>query len=89
MREKFELFYFSIADRGISKSEAKKLFTYFKKHDIDPKMLLESEEIMEKAIKYAEFDLEEMRKKLGFDKKSLIENYLKHQEELRKKWNRK
>jgi len=46
-----------------------------------------AEAALQEAVRYAGLDIDTMRKKLGFDTKSLIEGFLQRQEELRKKWN--
>ncbi|BCD62315.1 hypothetical protein NitYY0826_C1191 [Nitratiruptor sp. YY08-26] len=86
-KAEFKHFTFLIGERNIAKDDMKRLFNYLTKHKIDPKLILESEEVMERAVKGAGLDLAEMREKLGFDKGSLIKRYLERQEELRKKWN--
>ncbi len=84
----FKHFQYLLKNRDINEEAMKKLFSYLKRHDIEPHLLLESEHIMQKAVEACGLDLKEMREKLGFNTSSLVKRYIQHQQELRKKWNK-
>ncbi|NPA03316.1 MAG: hypothetical protein GXO61_00480 [Epsilonproteobacteria bacterium] len=83
----FNHFVAMLADRELEEDEIKKLFKALKKTKKEPHLLLESEEVMKEVVKVAKLDEKKLRVKLGFDTDSLIEKFLKQQEELRKIWN--
>ena len=74
-------------DRSLEEAQLRCLFRYVYKHDFKPEILLESEKILEEAIRYCGLDEKEIKKKMGFDQRSLIHDFIKRQEELRRKWN--
>lgn len=84
----FQHFQYLLKDRGFEFAELKKLFNYLTSHNIEPHLILESEEIMERAAKACGMDVERVREKLGFNTSLLIKNFIKRQQELRKKWNK-
>ena len=84
----FKHFQYLLKDREIDEKDVKRLFKYLKSHKIEPHLLLENEHIMQRAVEACGLDVDEMREKLGFDTSSLIKNFIKRQQELRKKWNR-
>ncbi len=89
IKEEYNHFKFLLAGRDIPEWQLKKLFRYLRKHDIEPSLILESEQVVANAAAATGIDKEELSKKLGFDKESLLQEFLKRQEELRKKWNAK
>ncbi len=89
IKEEYHRFKFLLSGRDIPEWQLKKLFRYLRKRDIEPSLILESEQVVHEAAAATGIDEEELLKRLGFDKESLLQEFLKRQEELRKKWNAK
>lgn len=87
IKSQYNSFKFLLSGRDIPEWQLKKLFRYLRKRDIEPSLILESEQVVHEAAAATGIDEEELLKRLGFDKESLLQDFLKRQEELRKKWN--
>ncbi len=76
-----------MSHRELNEVQLRCLFRYVYKHGFKPEILLESAKVLEEAIRHCNLDENEIKKKLGFDQRSLIHDFIKRQEELRRKWN--
>ncbi len=88
-RSLFQHFKMLYLHRGLDEKEMRCLFRFVEKRGYDPQILLESQKVAHEAIVWCGLDEGLMMKKLGFDTQSMIHDFLKRQEELRKKWNAK
>ncbi len=86
-RREYKHFVVVMGHRDLSEPELRCLFRYVYKHALKPEILLESEKVLEEAIEFCGLRKEDVKKKLGFDQQSLIHDFIKRQEELRRKWN--
>ncbi len=86
-RREYKHFLVVMSHRDLSESEMRCLFRYVYKRGFKPEILLESEKILGEAIAFCGLKKEEIKKKMGFDQQSLIHDFIKRQEELRRKWN--
>jgi len=86
-KRKYKHFVMVMNHRDLSETQLRCLFRYVYKHDFKPEILLESEKVLEEAIRFCDLDEKEIKKKMGFDQRSLIHDFIKRQEELRRKWN--
>ncbi|BAF70001.1 hypothetical protein [Nitratiruptor sp. SB155-2] len=85
----YKHFHYVLQQRGLDDKTIKKLFKFINKHNYTLELLLSNEQLVHKACQEYGLDEEEVKKKLGYDRKALLEEYMKRMESLRKKWNRK
>ena len=86
-KQEYNFFRHLLADRELTETEIYKLYKALKKLKKELHLILESEEVMKEAARVAGLSEDELRVKLGFDTDSLVQQFLKRQQELRKKWN--
>ena len=77
-----------LSQKGLDDKSIRKLYNFLKRHKYPYELILEDEKLVEEAAKATGLDANELKKKLGFDRKALLEEYMKRLEEMRKEWNR-
>jgi len=86
-RQRYRLFLHRLSGRGVDTAALRCLFRYLERHKLQTSLLLESEAVARSAAKACGLDEEELLKKLGFDTRELVRQFLQRQRQLRKKWN--
>ena len=84
----FRHFKHLLTQKGLDETTIKKLYKFLKRRRYPFEIILEDANVVEEAAKATGLDADELKKKLGFDRKALLEEYMKRLEEMRKEWNR-
>lgn len=89
MHSHYKHFHHVLAQRGLDDRTIKRLFKFINKHNYTLELLLSNEQLVHKACQEYGLDEDEVKKKLGYDRKALLEEYMKRMEQMRKRWNRR